>query len=91
MRKFRPPYGPGPHPMGWHHGHGVFPWLFFIVFVLLAALAAVALVRTWRVPPRAGSAAATGPGPGGDPALAELRLRYARGDIGTPFWPLNAS
>jgi len=79
MRHFRPPNGPGPYRFEWHHGHQLFPWLFFVIFVVLAVLAAVALVRTWRVTPRA---AAAGPaGPGGDPALAELRLRYARGDI----------
>ena len=47
MRKFRPPYGPGPHPMGWHHGHGVFPWLFFIVGGTACACGYIASIRVF--------------------------------------------
>ena len=81
MRKVHPPFGPDPYRIEFfhHRGHEVLPWLFFTIFVVLAALAAIALVRTWRVTPHV---AAAGPvGPAGDPALAELRLRYARGDV----------
>ena len=65
------------------HGPGVFGWLVFALFIALVVVAVVALVRTWR---NLGHAPfAYGP-PGAlhhpiDPALNELRIRYARGEI----------
>lgn len=64
----------------WGNGPGVFGWLFpFVVLAALVGFAAWALVRTTgRGQPVAGPS----PSPSGvDPALAALRLRYARGEI----------
>src|SRR4051794_27761619 len=82
----QPDFGPrhfgrdgGPMYFGEHHGggwHWIVPLLFLLV---LAALVAWTVLRARR-PPRAVAVA-----PGGaaavDPALAELRLRYARGEV----------
>jgi uncharacterized membrane protein len=65
------------------HGPTVFGWLFLALLVALVVLGAMALVRSWRglgfahhfADPR------VPPGPHADPALGELRVRYARGDI----------
>ena len=38
MRHFRPPNGPGPYRIEWHHGHQFFPWLFFVIFLVLVGL-----------------------------------------------------
>lgn len=80
-------YGPG-----FHHGPGIFAWFFLLVLVALVVLGVLAVVRLWSRPRRP-----VGPFPGGpihggpihggpaappvEPALMELRLRYARGDI----------
>lgn len=75
-------YGPA-----FHHGPGVFAWVFLALLVALVALGVVALVRMWAgdrgrilarpfAPPFAPHHA-----PPVDPALGELRLRYARGEI----------
>jgi len=65
------------------HGPGVLGWLFFVVFVVMAVLVAVAVVRWWRSPghDRATTHTRPLPGSGIEPALAELRMRYARGEI----------
>jgi uncharacterized membrane protein len=69
---------------GMHHGPGVFGWVVLVLIVAALAVGIVALVR-WSRHPAAntpvGSWPATAHGPSVDPALAELRLRYARGDI----------
>ncbi len=55
--------------------------IFFVVFIALAIVAIVVLVRMLRAP----HAAVTGATPpiarAEDGALAELRMRYARGEI----------
>jgi putative membrane protein len=67
---------------GLHHGPGVFAWVVLALVVAALVVGIVALVRLTGHP-RSGAAA--GPlatqGPPLDPAFAELRLRYAKGDI----------
>ena len=96
----RPP--PPQHPRndffwqdGPHHGHdgwwgGPLHVLFLILFVALAVVAAVWLVRrltpgvaqatTPAVAP-AGAVAVSGAPFAGDPAVATLRMRYAKGEV----------
>lgn len=72
-----------------NHGFPLLHWLFFGAFVAALALAVVVLVHLWRNPgrlqpvhpwaPRAGGPPPPAPGP--DPALTELRVRYARGEL----------
>jgi uncharacterized membrane protein len=68
---------------GHHAGHPVLSILFLVLIAGLLAVGVIFLVRTWRGP--GGRAArfrmASPPGPGFDPALAELRVRYARGEV----------
>jgi len=63
--------------------HPVFGILFLIVVAALVAVGVVLLVRTWRNPPGRPMPSHFGAtaGPPADPALNELRMRYARGDI----------
>ncbi|MGA2530368.1 MAG: hypothetical protein ABSG36_14580 [Acidimicrobiales bacterium] len=68
---------------GIHH-HGVFHWLVLLILVALVIAGGIALLRTWRGP-RSRTQAGQGwtrPGPTIDPALSEVRVRYARGEIG---------
>ena len=51
---------------GFHHGPGVFGWLFLAFLIVAVVIGVIG-------PPPAG--------PWTDPALTELRTRYARGDI----------
>jgi putative membrane protein len=85
---------PGPY-VEVHHGggHEWFGLLLMLVLLAALALAAVTLWRTYRQPPLAvTSAAAPAPAPPPpDPALAELRLRYARGDIDRDDYLLRAT
>jgi uncharacterized membrane protein len=71
-----------------HYGLGRFHHPVFSVLVLaflaaLVVLAVIAVVRIWRNPHAHPFASPRGAPVGApmDPALAELRLRYARGDI----------
>lgn len=70
----RPFFGPGTQ-----HGVGAFGWLVFAVLLAILIVAVVFLVRALREQ--------RGPGAGrqapllADQALAELRLRYARGEL----------
>ncbi|HWE70390.1 MAG TPA: SHOCT domain-containing protein [Acidimicrobiales bacterium] len=82
---------------GHHAHHPVIAIIFLVLIAALVALAVIALVRMRRYP-RGGLAASVGgmpprnpfgppPWAGGDPALNELRIRYARGDIsGEEYW-----
>ena len=65
------------------HGPGVFGWLVFALFLALMVVAIVALLRSWRGlgALRPFAAGPQRPSHGVDPALNELRVRYARGDI----------
>ncbi len=81
-------YGPA-----FHQGPGVFFWLVLALLVALFVLGVVAVVRIWSHPHGPFAPWHTGPpmarpgspmvppGPPIDPALTELRIRYARGDI----------
>jgi uncharacterized membrane protein len=77
---------------GFHHGPGVFGWLFMAVLLALLVVAVMAVVRAWRHPQGFGGPWRGGPpprqhGPPMDPALFELRMRYARGDIAAEeYW-----
>jgi len=77
--------GPGGYDMNGMHGmgHPLLGLLFGLMILALLAAGIYALVRLARRNHHGPSlVAATGPaGSGGDPALAELRLRYARGDV----------
>jgi uncharacterized membrane protein len=75
-------YGHRGHFDGWHGGPGVFGLLFFVVLVALAVVAAVSLFRFYRARHELAPAAGAVRGRPDDGALAELRLRYARGEIG---------
>jgi len=69
-------------PVGLHHGPHVLGWLFLVVLVGLLVVGIVALVRLWSRPrPPAAAGSALPPSRGIDPAITELRVRYARGDI----------
>jgi uncharacterized membrane protein len=69
-------YGPG----AFHHP--VFAALFLALLAALVVLGVIAVVRMWSNPRRAAPfQGGTPPGPPIDPALTELRVRYARGDI----------
>ena len=61
------------------HGHPFWEWL--VPVLLLGLLAAAAIWLAWRLASaRPGSAA---PSPTRDPAIEELRMRYARGEVST--------
>ncbi len=70
-------------PSGFHHAPGVFGWLFLVLIAALLIVGVVALVRLWSAPRSRGASfpMAMPPSAGMDAAIAELRLRYARGDI----------
>jgi uncharacterized membrane protein len=70
-------YGHG----GFHHP--VFTALFLALLAALVVLGAIAVVRLWRNPPGRPAPFLRGTPqiPAIDPALSELRVRYARGDI----------
>jgi putative membrane protein len=72
---------PGPYVEVHHGGH---PWVSLVLFVLLLAALAFAALTFWRTSRQPVRVAAPPPPPSAparDPALAELRLRYARGEI----------
>jgi len=71
-------YGPG-----FHHGPGVVGWFFLAMLAALVVVGVIALVRLWSAPRGrlAHLHAGQMPIPPADPALTELRVRYARGDI----------
>ena len=68
-------YGPG-----FHHGPYVFGWVALALLVALLVIAVVAVVRLWSGPRGRVDPLRAPPLPT-DPALTELRVRYARGDI----------
>ena len=75
-------YGHGGHFGGGHAGPGIFGLLFFVVLVALAIVAAISAFRLYRARHELAPGAAPPVGRSEDGALAELRLRYARGEIG---------
>lgn len=68
---------------GLHHGPGVFAWFFLALLAALVVLGVIALVRMWSHPQGRFTHVQPGPPPTPpvDPALTELRVRYARGEI----------
>jgi len=68
-------------PAGFHHP--VFAALLLALLAALVVLGVIAVVRIWRHPPGrpAPFQRGTPQGPPVDPALTELRVRYARGDL----------
>ncbi|HUY20765.1 MAG TPA: hypothetical protein VMV22_00340 [Acidimicrobiales bacterium] len=71
-------------PLGFHHGPGPLAWVLLALFLAAIVLAVIAVVRLWRHPGAFGSPVVhAGPPPVHpvDPALSELRVRYARGDL----------
>jgi uncharacterized membrane protein len=69
-------------PFAFHHGPGPFGWTVLALFCALVVLGVVAVVYVWRgVKTSPFTAGGTRPGPGSDPAIGELRMRYARGEI----------
>ena len=73
-----PHRGPGPYELH-HGGPGVLPWLFLLVLLAILVVAVIALMRQRRELASSAAPAALAAAP--DPALAELRARYARGEI----------
>ena len=70
-------YGPG-----FHHGPYVFGWVAVGLFAALLVVAVVAIARLWNSPRRGLDALhAAPPWAPADPAVTELRMRFARGDI----------
>jgi len=70
-------------PFAFHHGHALFAWLFLALVAALFVLAVLAVIFLWRRSVRAGPLTRAGfeqPSPS-DPAVAELRMRYARGEV----------
>jgi len=80
-------YGPG----GFHHP--VFAALLLALLAALVVLGVIAVVRMWRYPLRRPASLHRGApqGPPIDPALTELRVRYARGDIDWDEYARRAS
>ena len=78
---------------GHHAHHPVFGIVLLLILVALLAVAIVALVRLWKT--RAGHVGTTPQGTLAghhvDPALTELRMRYARGEMTSDEYRLRAS
>ena len=68
---------------GAHRGPHIFAWLIIAVLIAAVVFGVIALTRSLRRPQRGmqGGESWSAPGPQSDPALTELRVRYARGDI----------
>jgi len=68
---------------GHHTHHPLLGVLFLTLLGVLVVLAILAVIRLWRTRPTpTGPASPTsGPASAHDPALTELRVRYARGEI----------
>lgn len=73
-------YGHRAH-FDWNGGPGIVGLIFFVVLIALAIVALIALVRMLRTPRPQTIAAVAPAARTEDGALAELRLRYARGEI----------
>jgi uncharacterized membrane protein len=74
-------YGHGGHFGGGHGGPGVFGLLFFVVLIALAAVMAFSLFRLYRTRHELTAGPVQPAARPEDGAVAELRLRYARGEV----------
>ena len=79
---------------GHHAHHPVIGILLLVLLVAVLVLAIIALVRFWKTHP--GHASSTPPGwlhghGHADPALTELRMRFARGEITSDEYRQRAS
>ncbi|HXQ91260.1 MAG TPA: SHOCT domain-containing protein, partial [Acidimicrobiales bacterium] len=70
-------------PFAFHHGHALFAWFFLALVGALVALGVLAVILLWRRAARTGPFRGVGsvPAAPSDPAVAEVRMRYARGEI----------
>lgn len=75
MRPIGPFYGGGGGP-SWVH------WLFMFLIVVAVVAGIFLVVRLWMERPQTGPGWRGGPPPPPNPAITELDLRYARGEIG---------
>jgi putative membrane protein len=69
---------PGNFNGGFHGGDTWQRWLFVLLIVVALVAGAILLARMWMARPPVGR---TGPPPPPNPALTELDLRYARGEV----------
>lgn len=75
FHRFHPGFeGPG----GWHILGGILPMLFFLILIGVVIWAVVRVTSANRAQ---FAGAESVPAPRRDPALEELRLKYARGDM----------
>lgn len=76
VHRFHPGFeGPGG---GWHILGGILPMVLFLILIGVAIWAVVRVTSANRAQFAGGPSA---PAPHRDPALEELRLKYARGDM----------
>ena len=67
---------------GFHHGPHILALLLLLLVVATLVVGILALLRVRQVPaPRGPTGTWPAQVPGPDPALTELRLRYARGEL----------
>lgn len=78
---------------GHHAHHPVFGILLLLLLVALLVLAILALVRFWKTRPGHTGPVSSGSlqGHAVDPALTELRMRFARGEITSDEYRQRAS
>ncbi|TMK37039.1 MAG: SHOCT domain-containing protein [Actinobacteria bacterium] len=77
------PYGPWQGPGFEHHGAwwGILHLLPFVMLLLLIGVGIWAVIRFTSRPIPLGAGVGPAPLPPRDPALEELRIRYARGEL----------
>jgi putative membrane protein len=82
---FGPGFGPGIGPVDHGWGWTLMGWIPFLLFVALAALIVWAVLRATSRPAIPATVTPIPPPPPGpaprDPALEQLRIRYARGEV----------
>jgi len=70
-----------------HSHHPVLHVLVTVVVLTLVVLAVLAVARWWSDRRPAGAVASGPPVPPADPALVELRIRFARGELSSDeYW-----
>ena len=77
---------------GFHHGTHIAALVFLLLVIAALVVGVLALLRLRRVPaPRVPTGTWRPPVPGPDPALSELRLRYARGELSSEEYTQRAA